>query len=158
MSRRPREGDCQGRYSATTLNAAGVACATAAVRLFDDRLASFERRERAGVPCYRSSPSCFACSAASQKAEMTMSWSPSHLLVWPNSRSKAFPVGGITLPAGRVILPVKVPGTLVSESEVPEVDRDHQDIADGSQVRRVQVGTKPGPKSDPIDVDDVAHI
>src|SRR5437660_6834382 len=42
------------------------------------------------------SPSCFACRAVSQKAEMTRSWSPSHLLVWANSRSKAFPVGGIS--------------------------------------------------------------
>src|SRR5436190_2233019 len=89
---------------------------------------------------------------------MTMSWSPSHLLVWPNSRSKAFPVGGITLPSGRVILPVKVPVTLVSESEVAEVDRDHQEIADGFQVRRAQVGTTPRRKSDPIDGDDVSDI
>jgi len=87
-----------------------------------------------------------------------MSWSPSHLLVWPNSRSKAFPVGGITLPSGRVILPVKVPVTLVSESEVAEVDRDHQEIADGFQVRRAQVGTTPRRKSDPIDGDDVSDI
>jgi DNA-binding transcriptional LysR family regulator len=28
-----------------------------------------------------------------------MSWSPSHLLVWANSRSNGFPVGGITLPS-----------------------------------------------------------
>ena len=40
---------------------------------------------------------------------MTMSWSPSHLVVWPNSRSNAFPVGGITVPSGRIISPVKVP-------------------------------------------------
>jgi len=38
-----------------------------------------------------------------------MSRSPSHLLVWPNSTSNAFPVGGMTLPSGRVISPVKVP-------------------------------------------------
>jgi hypothetical protein len=31
-----------------------------------------------------------------------MSWSPSQLLVWPNSTSNAFPVGAITLPSGRV--------------------------------------------------------
>ena len=43
-----------------------------------------------------------------------MSWSPSHLLVWANSRSNAFPVGGITLPSGRVISPVNVPVTLVT--------------------------------------------
>src|ERR1041384_397481 len=29
-------------------------------------------------------PSCFACRAASQKAEMMMSSSPTHLLVWAN--------------------------------------------------------------------------
>jgi hypothetical protein len=34
---------------------------------------------------------------------MRMSWSPCHLLVWANSRSNAFPVGGTTLPSGRVI-------------------------------------------------------
>jgi hypothetical protein len=31
-----------------------------------------------------------------------MSWSPSQLLVWPNSTSNASPVGAITLPSGRV--------------------------------------------------------
>jgi hypothetical protein len=39
-----------------------------------------------------------------------MSRSPSHLVVWPNSTSNAFPVGGITVPSGRVISPVKGPG------------------------------------------------
>ena len=48
-------------------------------------------------------PICFACTAASQNAEMTMSWSPSHLLVWPNSTSNAFPVGAITLPSGHLL-------------------------------------------------------
>jgi hypothetical protein len=33
------------------------------------------------------------------------------LLVWANSRSNAFPVGGTTVPSGRVISPVKVPQT-----------------------------------------------
>src|ERR1700685_2779936 len=45
---------------------------------------------------------------------MTISQSPCHLVVCPNSRSNAFPVGGITLPSGRVISPVKVPVTLVT--------------------------------------------
>jgi nucleoside-diphosphate-sugar epimerase len=36
---------------------------------------------RDGVPCHCGSPSCLACSAASQKAEMTTSRSASHLLV-----------------------------------------------------------------------------
>src|SRR5580700_9969654 len=44
---------------------------------------------------------------------MTMSRSPSHLVVWQNSTSNALPVGGITLPSGRVISPVKVPVELV---------------------------------------------
>ena len=38
-----------------------------------------------------------------------MSRSPSHLVVWPNSRSNAFPVGGITVPSGSVNAAVKVP-------------------------------------------------
>jgi hypothetical protein len=42
-----------------------------------------------------------------------MSWSPSHLVVWPNSTSNAFPVGAITVPSGSVISPVKVPVELV---------------------------------------------
>jgi hypothetical protein len=53
---------------------------------------------------------------------MTMSWSPSHLVVWPNSTSNAFPVGGITVPSGRVISPVKVPVervTTVIQSPLP---------------------------------------
>jgi len=45
---------------------------------------------------------------------MMMSWSPSHLLVWPNSTSNAFPVGGITVPSGSAISPVKVPVALVT--------------------------------------------
>ena len=63
---------------------------------------------------YCASPSCFACRAASQKAEMMMSWSPFHLLVWANSRSNAFPVGGVTVPSGRVMSPVNIPVTLVT--------------------------------------------
>ena len=53
---------------------------------------------------------------------MTMSWSPSHLVVWANSRSNAFPVGGIAVPSGRVISPVKVPVervTTVIQSPLP---------------------------------------
>jgi len=38
---------------------------------------------------------------------MTSRWRIS--AVWPNSTSNAFPVGGITVPSGRVICPVKVP-------------------------------------------------
>jgi hypothetical protein len=30
-----------------------------------------------------------------------MSWSPSHLVVWPNSTSNAFPVGAMTVPSGK---------------------------------------------------------
>ena len=45
---------------------------------------------------------------------MTMSWSPSHLEVWPNSRSNALPVGGTTAPSGMASSPVKVPVTLVT--------------------------------------------
>jgi hypothetical protein len=44
---------------------------------------------------------------------MTMSWSPCHLEVWPNSRSKDLPVGGTTL-SGRASSPVKVPVALVT--------------------------------------------
>ena len=43
-------------------------------------------------------PGCCRCRAVSQKAEMTMSRLPPHLVVWPNSTSNAFPVGGITVP------------------------------------------------------------
>jgi hypothetical protein len=45
---------------------------------------------------------------------MTMSWSPSHLLVWPNSTSNAAAVGGITVPSGSAISPVKVALALVT--------------------------------------------
>jgi hypothetical protein len=45
---------------------------------------------------------------------MTMSWSPSRLLVWANSRSNGFPVGRITLPSGSAISHVNVPVTLVT--------------------------------------------
>lgn len=51
-----------------------------------------------------------------------MSWSLSHLLVWPNSTSKAFPVGGITVPSATLISPVKVPVarvTTVIQSPLP---------------------------------------
>jgi hypothetical protein len=40
-----------------------------------------------------------------------MSRSRSHLTVCANSTSNAFPVGGMTLPFGSVISPVKVPVT-----------------------------------------------
>src|SRR5689334_10057372 len=74
-----------------------------------------QQESRAGRhPCYCAVPSCWAWSTASQKAEMTMSRSPSHLLVWANSRSNAFPVGGITVPSGRVISTVNVPVTFVT--------------------------------------------
>jgi len=36
------------------------------------------------------------------------------LVVWPNSTSNAFPVGGITVPSGRVISPAKVPGRVAA--------------------------------------------
>jgi len=52
--------------------------------------------------------------AASQNEGMTMSWTACHLVVWPNSTSNALPVGGITVPSGRVICPVKVPVTVVT--------------------------------------------
>ena len=45
---------------------------------------------------------------------MTTSRSPSHLEVWPNSTSNAFPVGGITVPSGSVISPLKVPVAFVT--------------------------------------------
>jgi hypothetical protein len=45
---------------------------------------------------------------------MMMSWSASHLVAWPNSTSNAFPVGGITVPSGSAISPVKVPVALVT--------------------------------------------
>jgi hypothetical protein len=44
------------------------------------------------------------------------------LVVWPNSTSNALPVGGITVPSGRVICPVKVPVervTTVIQSPLP---------------------------------------
>ena len=83
---------------------------------------------------YCGSPSCFACSAASQKAEMTMSWSPSHLLVWANSRSNAFPVGGITCAVGQGHLPGERPGDVgddgdpVAASELDRVRGVHADV------------------------------
>jgi hypothetical protein len=64
-------------------------------------------------PNYPARPICFACTAASQKAEMMMSRSPSHFVVWPNSTSNAFPVGAIALPLGRTVSPVNVPVALV---------------------------------------------
>src|SRR4029077_3511899 len=70
--------------------------------------------EPTDAPGYPARPSCFACSAASQHAEMMISRSPSHLVVWPNSTSNALPVGAITLPSGRVSSPVKVPVALVT--------------------------------------------
>src|ERR1051325_181338 len=46
----------------------------------------------------------------------------------------------------------------VVESEVLEVDRDHQQIADGFQVRRAHVGTTLRGKSHPVDRDNVSDI
>src|ERR1041385_961475 len=46
----------------------------------------------------------------------------------------------------------------VVESEVLEVDRDHQQIADGFQVRRAHVGTTLRGKSHPVDRGNVSDI
>src|SRR2546426_12151320 len=67
-------------------------------------------------------PICRDWRAESKKAEMIISGSPSHLVVWPNSTSNAFPVGGIRVPSGRVISPVNVPVarvTTVIQSPAP---------------------------------------
>src|SRR5262249_15361101 len=77
-----------------------------ASRLLFFRRGDVTRREAHGYPAR---PSCFACSAVSQKAEIMMIRSPSHFVVWPNSTSKALPVGAITLPSGRTICPRNVP-------------------------------------------------
>ena len=74
--------------------------------LFSFRLGDASRPDAPGYPAR---PSCFACRAASQKAEMMMSRSPSHFVVWPNSTSNALPVGAITLPLGNAICPRNVP-------------------------------------------------
>src|SRR5713226_7180889 len=54
--------------------------------------------------------------------------------------------------------PARTDGKSRRESEVVEVDRDHQEIADGFQVRRAHVGTTLRRKSDPIDRDGVSDI
>src|SRR2546427_7711280 len=67
-------------------------------------------------------PICCDKRAESQKAAMTISSSPSHLLVWPNSTSNVFPVGGIRVPFGSIISPVKLPVarvTTVIQSPLP---------------------------------------
>src|SRR4051812_17280898 len=50
--------------------------------------------DRRGTRTYGVRPSWRACSAASQKAEISTRRSPSHLLVWANSTSRGLPVGG----------------------------------------------------------------
>src|SRR5262249_26114828 len=75
-------------------------------RLLSFRRGAVTRRAAHGYP---GRPSCFACRAVSQKAEIMMIRSPSHFVVWPNSTSKALPVGAITLPSGRTICPRNVP-------------------------------------------------
>src|SRR6267378_4636992 len=85
-------------------------------------LLSTQRSEPTGAPGYPARPSCFACRAASQKAEIMMSRSPSHFVVSPRSTSNFFPVGAITLPLGRIISPVNVPverETTVIQSPLP---------------------------------------
>ena len=102
-----------------------------------------------------------------------MSWSPSHLVVWPNSTSNAFPVAGITVPSGSVISPGEGPcgarddGDPVAAAELDRVGvavhahvgEDAQKLLHRRGVRFLSVDRfrKPGDVRDHVGVVDLIH-